>query len=393
MQVLLVADVLEPAEQQRLRVLAAGRVAGALLEIVDAASELVQSGDRALRQRLDQRLGEEGLEQARFPARREAAERGQRLVADAALRAGRGTQERRVVVGIDDQSQPGAEVADLGAVEEALPARNLVRNRRLAQRLLEDARLMVGAIEDREVAERRAARAQRLDPGDRALGLVDLVVALDQRDRIAGAEVAPELLLVELGVVADDGVGRGQDAAGRAIVLLERDDPQLRVVGRQTLQVLDRRAAPAVDALVVVADRGEVGRARRRAASAARTGRRWCPGTRRPGCSAGARARRRAPRHRARAAWPAGRSGRRSRPPGTPRAAPRSVPSRARRRARRRRRDRRSHPRARRPRRRRQRGRGSSRRRSPIASVAPARCRSFPRRPSARRGRRRCRGC
>jgi hypothetical protein len=121
-------------------------------------------------------------------------------VADAALRARHRAQERRVVVEVDDQAQPRAQVADLGAVEEALPARDLVRDAGLAQRLLEDARLVVGAVEDGDVGERRAGAAQRLDPRQRALGLVDLVVALDDGDRLAGAELAPQLLLVELGL-------------------------------------------------------------------------------------------------------------------------------------------------------------------------------------------------
>jgi hypothetical protein len=86
-----------------------------------------------------------------------------------------------------------------------------------------------------------AAPAPRSDSiaRQRALGLVDLVVALDDGDRLAGAELAPQLLLVELGVVADHRVRRGEDAAGRAVVLLERDDLELRIVGGQALQVLD----------------------------------------------------------------------------------------------------------------------------------------------------------
>jgi hypothetical protein len=61
----------------------------------------------------------------------------QRLVADAALGRRHRAQERRVVVVVDEQAQPGAQVLDLGAVEEALPARHLVRQLCLAQRLLE----------------------------------------------------------------------------------------------------------------------------------------------------------------------------------------------------------------------------------------------------------------
>ncbi len=219
-----------------------------------------------------------------------------------------------------------------------------------------------------------------------------LVVALDARDRLAGAELAPELLREQLRVVADHRVRGGEDAAGRAVVLLERDHLQARVVGRQALQVLDRRAAPAVDALVVVADRGE---------AAARPGDQlhqlvlhavgvlvFVDQDVARAVRATRRARRRALRGGARAA----RSGRRSRSRGTRRGAPRSGASRARRRARRRS-GRRARPRGPRLRLRQRRGRGSSMRRSPIASGARARCRSFRPPPSARRGRRRCRGC
>ena len=169
-QVLLVADLLQPAEQQRLRGFAAGRLARPLLQRVDAAAELVQPGDRAPRQRVGERLGEERLEQARLPAAGERAERGERLVADAALRARHRAQERRVVVEVDDQAQPRAQVADLGAVEEALPARDLVRDAGLAQRLLEDARLVVGAVEDGDVGEapRRRRAATRSAPRARS---------------------------------------------------------------------------------------------------------------------------------------------------------------------------------------------------------------------------------
>jgi hypothetical protein len=138
------------------------------------------------------------------------------------------------------------------------PPETLYGDAGLAQRLLEHPGLVVSAVQDREVAQLGVARAaDRFDVRDRALGLVDLVVALDGAHRIAAAELAPELLLVELRVVADHRIGGAQDAAGRAVVLLQRNHLQRRIVGRQALQVVERRAAPAVDALVVVADGGE----------------------------------------------------------------------------------------------------------------------------------------
>jgi hypothetical protein len=104
---------------------------------------------------------------------------------------------------------------------------------------------------------RRPTGAQRADARDRTLGFVLLAVALHERHRLALAELAPQLLGKELGVGRDHVVGRAQDGARGAVVLLERDDLEPRVVLRQALEVVQRRAAPAVDALVIVAHGGE----------------------------------------------------------------------------------------------------------------------------------------
>ncbi|VDO17540.1 unnamed protein product, partial [Brugia timori] len=79
------------------------------------------------------------------------------------------------------------------------------------------------------------------------------------------AELGEQRLREQLGVGADHVVGRAQDGAGRAVVLLELDDLERGVVDRQLAQVVERGAAPAVDRLVVVAHRREVAaRARQR---------------------------------------------------------------------------------------------------------------------------------
>ena len=180
-------------------------------------------------------------------------------MAHAALGCGDGAQEGGVVVLVDQQAQPGAQILDLGAVEVALPARHLVGHLRGAQLLLEHACLVVGAVEDGEVAELHgaAARAQRRDARHGALGLVLLAVALHHLHRVAFAELTPQLLLEDLGVLGDHLVGCAQDGASGAVVLLQRDDLQPRIVLRQALEVVDGGAAPAVDALVVVAHGGE----------------------------------------------------------------------------------------------------------------------------------------
>ena len=92
------------------------------------------------------------------------------------------------------------------------------------------------------------------------------------------------------GLLRDQRVGRAQDAHRRAIVLLELDHLQRRIVARQLREIVERRAAPAVDRLVVVADRGERARARRPGAAAAGTAPGWCPGIRRPADARSARA-------------------------------------------------------------------------------------------------------
>ena len=72
------------------------------------------------------------------------------------------------------------------------------------------------------------------------------------------AAIGPELLVLAALVAADDGVGRVEDRLGRSVVLLELDDLGVGVVGLEVEDVAQVRAAPGVDALVVVADHREV---------------------------------------------------------------------------------------------------------------------------------------
>ena len=57
----------------------------------------------------------------------------------------------------------------------------------------------------------------------------------------------------------DQGVGRLEDADRRAVVLFELDHLEVRVVARQSAQIGDIGAAPAIDCLIVIADGGERG--------------------------------------------------------------------------------------------------------------------------------------
>jgi hypothetical protein len=96
---------------------------------------------------------------------------------------------------------------------------------------------------------------ERRDAVQHHLGFRLVVGRGRDADRLAGAEIAPELLFEELRIVADERVRAAQDAHRRAVVLLELDDLDVGIVARQRGKVVDGCASPAVDRLVVVAHR------------------------------------------------------------------------------------------------------------------------------------------
>ena len=148
-QVLVIIDGLE----QLLEQLARRLLLGAPADPVDELAELTQRPDLARRQ---MRLGaalKERREHRALALRGIVAQRLQGLGADAALWRGDGSDEGRIVVVVGQQAQPGDHIANLGALEPRLAARQHVRNLLLAQRLLDDPRLMVAAIEHRIVRE------------------------------------------------------------------------------------------------------------------------------------------------------------------------------------------------------------------------------------------------
>ena len=76
------------------------------------------------------------------------------------------------------------------------------------------------------------ARAQALYAQDDALGFVFFVIRVRQTHRFARAELRKQFFRVELGVGTDDVVGRLQNRAGRAVVLLQLHHFEFRKVNR-----------------------------------------------------------------------------------------------------------------------------------------------------------------
>ena len=230
----------------------------AILEAVDELAELQQRPELARLHAMGEAFFEGGGEQRQMPLASVLAERLQCRTADAALGRGDGTDEGRVVVAVRQQAQVRGDVLDFGLVEEGLAAREQVGNPVIAQVLFQRARLEVATVENRVIGEFRAVlELVRLQFHHHLLRFLLVVLACRHADRVALAEVGPQFLVEQFFVVRDQRVRRLENAHRRAVILFELDQLELRVVARQSTQVLDIGAAPAVDRLVVVADRGE----------------------------------------------------------------------------------------------------------------------------------------
>ena len=243
-QMLFVIDVFEPLGEQGQRRFSPLGVAGTELQIIDLVAKGLQAPHGFGGQDRAQRVAEHRFKQADAVLVGKLAEFLQGGVADAAFGRGDAAQKRRVVVVVHPQAQPCTQIANLGAVEKTLPTRHLVGNGGFAKGFLQYAGLVVGAVKHREmfpVAELAhalacvVATAQALDAVDQPFSLVFFVVRVHHPHRFACTQVAEQCLGEQLGVGADHIVGRLQDGAGGAVVLLQLHHLQVGEVLGQTL--------------------------------------------------------------------------------------------------------------------------------------------------------------
>ena len=163
-----------------------------------------------------------------------------------------------VALRVRDDAQVRERVLHLGALEEAHAADHLVRDAVLAELLLEHAGLRVHPVEHGDLARGHAALHERADPLDDELRLVVLVLGGDDAHGLAARVRRPELLRLALLRRLDDAERGLHDVAARAVVLLELHDLGAREIPAEAAHDAHVGAAPAVDALVVVADHAEV---------------------------------------------------------------------------------------------------------------------------------------
>ena len=182
---------------------------------------------------------------------------------------------------VDDQPHVGERVLDLLALVEPDAADDLVGEALAHQRVFDRPRLRVGAVEHRDrrldVVGQAGARRARDE-----VGFLELVAAAEVDDAGAALAVGPEVLVLAVAVLADDGRRGVEDDLRRSVVALELDGRRFGEVLLEVEDVAQVGAAPLVDRLIGIADDAEVAVRLRPGGGSAGTAAGWCPGTRRP---------------------------------------------------------------------------------------------------------------
>ena len=168
------------------------------------------------------------------------------------------TAESDIVPGVRHDGHIGVDVLDFFAVVEALAAHDLMRDARTGEVAFDGGRLGVHPVEDGVVGQMSALFEVLADDVRDMAGLVLLVLGGVDLHLVALAVLGPEGLALALGVVLDDTVGGIQDIRRGAVILLKSDGPGAFIDALEVEDVLNGRAAEAVDALVVVAHDADV---------------------------------------------------------------------------------------------------------------------------------------
>ncbi len=206
----------------------------------------------------------------------------QRLVAQAALGRVDDAFEGEIVGGLGDDAQIGERVADLGALVEAEAADDAIGHADRDEAVLELAGLVLRADEDRGLVDAEAAALEPFDLLADAAGFLGAVPDAEHLDLLALGFLGPQRLAEAAGVVGDHARCGGEDVGRAAVILLEPDHLGAGEILFELEDVLDLRAAPRIDRLVVVADAAQVLALLREQAEPEILDRCWYPDTRPP---------------------------------------------------------------------------------------------------------------
>ncbi len=222
-------------------------------EVAERRHRLHEDPERAHRRLAEarHRAGVGGGLPDRDPHRRGVADDVREgLVADPATRGADDPRERDDVLRVAEHREIGDRVLDLRALVELRPADDLVVDRTAHERVLDEPRLRVHPVEDRDLRAARPLVDETLDLADDVARLRVLVVELADLDLLPVAGLGPQRFGLLRAVVRDEGVCRAQNRLRRAVVLLELDDLCVRERVLEVKDVADVGSAEAINRVV-----------------------------------------------------------------------------------------------------------------------------------------------
>ena len=160
---------------------------------------------------------------------------------------------------VRDDLQIGHDVLHLAPVEETARADDAVRDLSLTKCLLQHARLVIRAEKHRKVLPRSLfGEVRGLHLLRNHVRLLLLILRDDDAHGLTLFIAAPQALRAAARVVFDQAVRRVQDRRRAAVVFLQLHDVRVREEVLKLRDVRDLRAAPAVDALVIVTHHADI---------------------------------------------------------------------------------------------------------------------------------------
>ena len=179
-------------------------------------------------------------------------------VAEAALRHVDDALEGEIVGRRIDHAQISQRVADFRALVESRTADHAIGQAERDKTIFEFAHLERGAHQDRDVVELVAGALQLLDLLADGAGFFFRIPGAGDGDLFAVDILGAQGLAEPAFIMRDQMRGGGKDVAGGAVVALQPDHLGAGKVVLEAQDVVDLRAAPAIDRLVVVADAADV---------------------------------------------------------------------------------------------------------------------------------------
>ena len=204
------------------------------------------------------------VEQGAVLLLRQLADGVQRLVPDLALRLIDNAEQPFLIRMVADQLQVCDGIAYLLAVVEARASHHAVWDRTLGKGTLYGAGLRIGAVQYGKIVEatRGAVRAglchHAVDGVHNGAGFCHLILRRAQDDFFALTGARPKVFAPTPLIMRNNPVRRLQNGTGRAIVLLQLDDPRIAEAPVEAENILDGRPAELVNGLVIVTHHHQV---------------------------------------------------------------------------------------------------------------------------------------